>query len=118
LLQTDLSKWHRLLIREQILADDDDDPISQHLLRHQRDVDWEPLVAVLRGEAIPGRRGTVSDRRLQEARWDFNTACQQVYWDWLMRVQWRAPLFVLDEAHHAKNTTRDSLDFFAPTRIS
>jgi hypothetical protein len=103
LLQTDLSKWHRLLIREQILADDDDDPISQHLLRHQRDVDWEPLVAVLRGEAIPGRRGTVSDRRLQEARWDFNTACQQVYWDWLTRVQWRAPLFVLDEAHHAKN---------------
>jgi hypothetical protein len=26
-----------------------------------------------------------------------------VYWDWLARVRWRAPLLVLDEAHHAKN---------------
>ena len=103
LLRFDLSKWHRILIREQILGEDDDDPVSQHLLQHQREIDWEPLVAVLRGEAIPGRRGMVSDRRLQEARWDFNAACQQVYWDWLSRVQWRAPLFVLDEAHHAKN---------------
>lgn len=103
LLQSDLSKWHRILIREQILGEDDDDPVSQHLLQHQRDIDWGPLVAVLRGEAIPGRRGMVSDKRLQEARWDFNAACQQVYWDWLSRVQWRAPLFVLDEAHHAKN---------------
>ena len=103
LLESDLSKWHRILIREHILGDDDDDPVSEHLLQHQRDIDWVPLVAVLRGEAIPGRRGSVSDKRLQEARWDFNAACQQVYWDWLSRVQWRAPLFVLDEAHHAKN---------------
>ncbi len=103
LLQSDLGKWHSILIREQIIEEDDDDPIPQHLLQHQRAIDWTPLIAVLRGEAIPGRRGMVSDRRLQEARWDFNAACQQVYWDWLSRVQWRAPLFVLDEAHHAKN---------------
>jgi hypothetical protein len=92
-----------LLIREEILEEHDSDPVPQHLLQHQRDIDWSPLVAVLRGESIPGRRGSVSNRRLQEARWDFNEACQEVYWDWLSRVRWRAPLFVLDEAHHAKN---------------
>ena len=103
LLITDLSRWRRLLVREEILEQGDNDPISQHLLQHQRDIDWSPLVAVLRGELIPGRRGAVSDRRLQKARSDFNDACQEVYWDWLSRVRWRAPLFVLDEAHHAKN---------------
>lgn len=103
LLMSDLSRWHGMLVREEILAEEDDDPVPQHLLQHQHEVDWSPLVAVLRGEAIPGRRGSVSDRRLQEARGDFNDACQQVYWDWLSRVQWRAPLLVLDEAHHAKN---------------
>ena len=58
---------------------------------------------MLRGESIPGRKGAVSAPRLREARSEFNEACQQVYWDWLSRVQWRAPLLVLDEAHHAKN---------------
>jgi hypothetical protein len=103
LLHIDLSAWRGLLIREQILTEDDADPVSQYLVRHQHQIDWAPLIKVLRGEAIPGRRGAVSDRRLQEAREEFNTACQQVYWDWLARVKWRAPLFVLDEAHHAKN---------------
>lgn len=103
LLLSDLSRWHRILVREEVLAQEDDDPVPQHLLQHQQEIDWSPLVAVLRGESIPGRRGAVSEQRLQEARWDFNYACQQVYWDWLSRVRWRAPLLVLDEAHHAKN---------------
>lgn len=103
LLSANLSQWHRVLVREGILTEEDDDPVPQHLLQHQSEVDWSPLVAVLRGASIPGRRGAASRRRLQEARWDLNEACQQVYWDWLSRVRWRASLLVLDEAHHAKN---------------
>lgn len=103
LLQSDVGRWHRILVREEILAPEDDDPVPQHLLQHKREVDWTPLISVLRGQSIPGRRGAVSDQRLQEARWDFNNACQEVYWDWLSRARWRAPLLVLDEAHHAKN---------------
>jgi superfamily II DNA or RNA helicase len=103
LLIADLGRWSRILVSEGILAEGDNDPVPQHLLQHQREVDLTPLVAVLRGESIPGRRGAVSKRRLQEARWDVNEACQQVYWDWLSRVRWRASLLVLDEAHHAKN---------------
>ncbi len=103
LLQREPAAWHALLIREGILAGDAPDPVSQHLLRHHDEIDWTPLTAVLRSETIPGRRGAVSATRLQEARNEFNDACQQVYWSWLARVDWRAPLFVLDEAHHAKN---------------
>jgi helicase-like protein len=103
LLHADIGAWRGLLIREQILSDQDADPVSQYLLRHQHQIDWTPLITVLRGEAIPGRRGAVSEKRLQQARDEFNRACQQVYWDWLATVRWRAPLFVLDEAHHAKN---------------
>jgi len=103
LLSADLSRWYCILLREDILTEEDDDPVPQHLLQHQHEVDWSPLVAVLRGESIPGRRGVASQRRLQEARWDLNEACQQVYWDWLSCVRWRASLLVLDEAHHAKN---------------
>ena len=98
-----LGQWRLMLIREGILREDDDDPVPQHLLQHQHEVDWSPLVAVLRGEAIPGRRGVVSRRRLNEARSDLNDACQDVYWDWMSCVRWRASLLVLDEAHHAKN---------------
>ncbi len=103
LMLAHLSQWRRLLVREGILREDDGDPVPQHLLQHQHEVDWSPLVAVLRGEAIPGRQGVVSRRRLNEARSDLNEACQQVYWDWLSCARWRASLLVLDEAHHAKN---------------
>lgn len=103
LLQRDLASWHGILQREGLLANTLDDPVPQHLMKHQHEIDWTPLIAVLRGEAIPGRRGAVSEKRLQKARWNLNEACQQVYWDWLSRVTWRASLLVLDEAHHAKN---------------
>ena len=103
LLLAHLSQWRRILVREDILTEEDDEPVPQHLLQHQHEVDWSPLVAVLRGESIPGRRGVASRRRLQDARSDLNEACQQVYWDWLSCVRWRASLLVLDEAHHAKN---------------
>src|SRR5262249_45320747 len=82
---------------------DSGDPVPEHLLRHQDDLDWSRLKAVLRGESIPGRRGPVSSRRLTEARNDFNDACQDLYWQWLGKADWRASLLVLDEAHHAKN---------------
>jgi hypothetical protein len=103
LLGSDLTSWHRLLIQEGFLAEDAADPIPENLLRHQDELDLSPLIGVLRGEAIPGRKGAVSDRRLMEARSEFNGACQNVYRQWLTKTHWRAPLFVLDEAHHAKN---------------
>lgn len=54
LLLAHLSQWRRILVREDILTEEDDEPVPQHLLQHQHEVDWSPLVAVLRGESIPG----------------------------------------------------------------
>jgi superfamily II DNA or RNA helicase len=103
LLEAAPDRWRKLLIEAGVFGAEDAEPIPDHLLRHQDDLDWSWLTAVLRGESIPNRRGPVSARRLKEARNEFNDACQDVYWQWLQRADWRASLLVLDEAHHAKN---------------
>lgn len=103
LLKADPGRWRKLLIEAGVFGEGAAEPIPEHLLRHQDELDWSWLTAVLRGESIPGRRGPVSARRLKEARDEFNEACQELYWQWLQRAHWRASLLVLDEAHHAKN---------------
>ena len=42
LLRADLSRWHRILVREEVI-DREDDPVPEHLLHHQGAVDWSPL---------------------------------------------------------------------------
>lgn len=95
--------WKRILVDWKILDPKDDDPVPEHLVRHADDLALDDLVRVVRGDSLPGRRGAVSAARLNEARSDFNDACQTAYQSWLDCVKWRAPLVVLDEAHHAKN---------------
>ena len=58
---------------------------------------------MIRGSAIPGRRGKASGERLLDARREFNYACKGVHQQWLRVADWRASLLILDEAHHAKN---------------
>lgn len=103
LLAAELSSWHRILVQLQILKEDSDDPVPQNLVEHYRELDWSFLIAVLRGDSIPGRQGRVSNQTMKDARSEFNDACQDLYWQWLETASWRAPLLVLDEAHHAKN---------------
>ncbi len=40
LLAAELTSWHRILIEQQILEEGTDDPVPEHLLRHQADLDW------------------------------------------------------------------------------
>lgn len=103
LLEVAPERWQRLLIEAGQFGEDDPAPIPEHLLRHQEQLDWSSLTAVLRGESIPNRRGPVSARRVSQARSDFNDACQDLYWQWLQQADWRGSLLILDEAHHAKN---------------
>ena len=100
LMHLKVSRWHRCLVREDILAADSDDPIPAHLLQHQNQLDWSDLARFL-GEDVPGRQGAVSTDRLTKARRDFNWYCGEIYRSWLQKVRWRASLLVLDEAHHA-----------------
>jgi hypothetical protein len=103
LLEAAPDRWRRVLIEAGMFGEGDAEPIPEHLLRHQDQLDWSWLTAVLRGESIPNRRGPVSARRLSQARNEFNDACQDLYWQWLQKADWRASLLILDEAHHAKN---------------
>lgn len=45
LMMAYLGQWHRVLIRGGILGEDDEDPVPKHLLQHQHEVDWSPLVS-------------------------------------------------------------------------
>ena len=104
LMTSDPAEWKRVLVTHGVLSEGADDPIPAHLLRHADDsrLNWQPLIEVLRSE-VPGRRGSVSNETLRDVRGDFNRACQDLYWTWLRCAEWKTPLLVLDEAHHAKN---------------
>jgi hypothetical protein len=118
LMETSLDQWRRILVAEAILAENDEPPISESLLVYQGELDWSWLTAVLRGESIPGRRGPVSSRRLTEARNEFNDACQDLYWQWLNKADWRSSLLILDEAHHAKNDSTRLASLFRSEDVS
>src|SRR5438067_2384991 len=81
------ANWHSLLVAERILTEDADDPILEILRREADNLNWRPLIDVLRGSTLDG----------------FNEACQTLYWEWMDKVEWRSSLLILDEAHHAKN---------------
>ena len=102
LLTADLPRWHSILVSEGLLDQADDDPVPEHLLRHAHQLNFSRLAEVLRGE-LPGHKGVVSGERESEARAAFNESCKEIYEQWLRCAHWRAPLLVLDEAHHAKN---------------
>lgn len=111
--------WKRILVDSDVLAEDADDPVPEHLVRHADDprLDWRPLIDVLHG-VVPGRRGQVSNERLRDARVAFNEQCQSLYWTWLSCVDWKASLVVLDEAHHAKNDSTKLASLFRSTDLT
>lgn len=96
-------RWKDLLVEWGVLGEAQDEPVPKELLKRADELDYSGLVAVIRGRALPGRQGGVSRDRIRDARSDFNDACQDLYRQWLGKANWRSPLLVLDEAHHAKN---------------
>jgi hypothetical protein len=102
LMNLKVSQWHRYLISEGILDEGSNDPIPAQLLQHQHHLNWSNLARFLR-EDVPGRQGDISNETLRQKRQEFNNLCGMIYWEWLQKVNWRASLLVLDEAHHAKN---------------
>jgi hypothetical protein len=54
---------------------------------------------------LPARNSPNIGRRIKAIRQQFNEICRSLYGEWLGEVPWKAPLLILDEAHHAKNDT-------------
>ena len=103
LLSSRLEDWKQILLREAYIAELVDDPIPEQLIKHIDTLDFTEIIKVIRGDGLPMRTSSTIDVRLQELRNAFNIACDNVYKEWLQKTDWRAPLLVLDEAHHAKN---------------
>jgi hypothetical protein len=115
LLSHSLEKWRDHLLDIEYLKKDDDDPIPGHLLKKAKSLRFrdhvdsrtgEPvkgLATLLRDGTVPGKTGAVSPSKEHTARRQFNEALQTVYWKWIRSSDWRCPLLVMDEAHHAKN---------------
>jgi len=102
LMNTDLSNWRNILIRERLINEDADDPIPKLLSQFKDKIDWSALVTVLR-ESLPKRASANIADRMKKIRSKFNEACQGIYEQWLRHSKWHSPLIILDEAHHAKN---------------
>jgi superfamily II DNA or RNA helicase len=102
LIHADVLDWKRILVREGVLVEDDDDPVPNRLPKEAYRIDWTPVCEVLR--ELPGwRPGCVKASVRNEVRRRFSNACRSAYEQWLDLARWRSPLLVLDEAHHAKN---------------
>ena len=103
LLSSRLEDWKQILVREKYLVELENDPIPEQLIKHIDTLDFTEIVELIRGDGLPKRTSSAIDMRMQELRKAFNVACDNVYKEWLQKTDWRAPLLVLDEAHHAKN---------------
>jgi len=104
LMHSDVLVWKRILVEENILTEEDDDPIPNRLARDAHRIDWTALCSILR--ELPGwRPESVKPSLRKQVRRRFSDACHNAYKQWLDLVRWRSPLLILDEAHHAKNNS-------------
>lgn len=102
LMNTDVTNWKHILVRESLLTEDAESPIPKMLDDIKDKIDWCGLVNVLR-ESLPRRTSANITQRMKEIRSDFKDACQGIYEQWLRVSKWHSPLLIMDEAHHAKN---------------
>lgn len=104
LLRQDPSSWGALLSQggARVL----DDPVPKAVVRAlKRDVDLKSLAKAL--EEMPLRAvGTDArvNERIQSVRDSLRQAEQELWKDMLVKISWRSPLLILDEAHHLKNS--------------
>ena len=99
LLDAPLSRWRQILIRWD--EDPGDDPMPQALIDALRHVDVSALLAALRG--LPTNRSIYADQKVRAVAQALNKAIGDLWEVWLSHANFRSPLLILDEAHHAKN---------------
>ena len=106
LMRKPVTSWKAILVRNGVLSEDDDEPVPDLLARYENRakhrLDWRPLCEFVR-TALPARNSPNIARRIKAIRQQFNEICRSLYEEWLGDVPWKAPLLILDEAHHAKN---------------
>lgn len=108
LMKHPVTQWKAILVRNGVMSECDEDPVPELLARYENRyrhrLDWRPLCEFVR-TALPARNSPNIGRRIKAIRQQFNEICRSLYEEWLGDVPWKAPLLILDEAHHAKNDT-------------
>ena len=109
LMRKSVTTWKAILVRSGVLAEDDDDPVPELLARYENRkrhrLDWGPLCEFVRTRLPKWSPAKIKPSNVTKLRKDFNEICRLLYEEWLGAVPWKAPLLILDEAHHAKNDT-------------
>ena len=109
LMRKPVTNWKAILVRNGVFAEDDDDPVPELLARYenrqQHRLDWRPLCDFVRTRLPTWSPEKIKASNVTKLRKEFNEICRSLYEEWLGDVPWKAPLLILDEAHHAKNDT-------------
>jgi superfamily II DNA or RNA helicase len=109
LMRKPVPTWRSILVRNGVLAEDADDPVPELLARYENRqrhrLDWRPLCEFVRTDLPAWSPENITPHRRKAIRQRFNEICRSLYEEWLADVPWKAPLLILDEAHHAKNDT-------------
>lgn len=109
LMRKSVTSWKSILVRHGVLTADADDPVPELLARYENRkldrLDWRPLCEFVRNELPAWRPHRIQPSRRKAIRQRFSEICRPLYEEWLTDVPWKAPLLILDEAHHAKNDT-------------
>ena len=79
----------------------DDDPIPEALVETIERLDLGAVREAL--ALLPTNRSKSSEHKINEASRQIDRAIKALWKDWLASAEFRAPLLILDEAHHAKN---------------
>lgn len=109
LMRKPVNRWKGILVQNGVLTEEDDDPVPELLARYESReryrLDWRPLCDFVRTELPSWSPDSIKSDRRTALRQKFNEICRCLYEEWLGEVPWKAPLLILDEAHHAKNDT-------------
>jgi hypothetical protein len=103
LLERPPDQWKRIIQRAGLTMEDD--PVPKALTDAMDDLDdFKPLLEAL--DRLPLRESSYVDERLSDARQTLADALKELWRVCLNRAKFRAPLLILDEAHHLKNVTQ------------
>ncbi len=109
LMRKPVTTWKTVLVQNSVFTEDDDDPVPELLARYENRrrhrLDWRPLCEFVRTRLPKWRPSKIKPGNVTKLRREFNEICRLLYEEWLADVPWKAPLLILDEAHHAKNDT-------------
>lgn len=102
------ARWRGVLTKWGL--DPGDDPVPQALLDALRGLDVSPLLDALR--ELPSNRSKHADIKVKGVAAALNHAIGKLWEVWLRRTDFRSPLLILDEAHHAKNRSTQLASLF------